>query len=651
MAIVLVFAGLGTALITGSHAATPGDSAAAITLAPATASLRQGQVINIAVNVNTNGETAKNIDAFVQYPTAALQLQSVQYACQLPFTSGTHDSSTTSTSGTAVVSCANPNGIEGDYTMATLVFKALADTSDAPITVNDSSTVVRKSDSKKVLGHRQNATMQLQPAALSATKTPRANPNYKSVKLGCTNPAPGEARCNARRSVTADGQPVASAAAAATGYGPTELHTAYQLPCTPGGPVAAVCATPSAYTTTIAITDAGNYTTGVAGLESDLKGFSQKYGIPPCTVANGCLSVVSQTGSSTLPAPYGDWSGEIILDVEAAHVICQTCKIVLVAANTASLADLTTAHKYAASLKPITISDSWSGTSTGKESDFNYPGIAQVIADGDDGIVTGNNYPADYPGVVVASGTTLKVNTDGSRASETLVSWSGSGCSKVSAAPAWQKSLANWATAGCGTQRAYGDIAADADNENGGLAVYQDGAWSVSGGTSLSAPIIAGMFALANNLPTTMPASQMLYVNYAANPAAFFDITTGTNCITGVTAHCTAGVGYDAPSGLGVPTLAAVKSGGTTTPPTPPPTPTPTPPTPTPTPTPPTPTPTPPPSTGAKVGDLNGDNKVNISDMSILLSAWGKNNAAADLNKSGKVDISDLSILLSHWNT
>lgn len=73
-------------------------------------------------------------------------------------------------------------------------------------------------------------------------------------------------------------------------------------------------------------------------------------------------------------------------------------------------------------------------------------------------------------------------------------------------------------------------------------------------------------------------------------------------------------------------------------------TPTPTPPTPTPpTPTPPTPSPT------TKTGDLNGDNKVNFFDLSILLNAWNTNNSKADINKNGKVDFFDLSALLNNW--
>jgi|GEM_PF-2636302 len=53
----------------------------------------------------------------------------------------------------------------------------------------------------------------------------------------------------------------------------------------------------------------------------------------------------------------------------------------------------------------------------------------------------------------------------------------------------------------------------------------------------------------------------------------------------------------------------------------------------------------------SKLGDLNGDNKVDIYDLSILLPRWGTSDATADLNKNGSVDIFDLSTLLSHWGT
>lgn len=48
-------------------------------------------------------------------------------------------------------------------------------------------------------------------------------------------------------------------------------------------------------------------------------------------------------------------------------------------------------------------------------------------------------------------------------------------------------------------------------------------------------------------------------------------------------------------------------------------------------------------------GDVNGDNKVTITDLSILLSNFGKPSATVDLNGDGQVTITDLSILLTNY--
>ncbi len=48
-------------------------------------------------------------------------------------------------------------------------------------------------------------------------------------------------------------------------------------------------------------------------------------------------------------------------------------------------------------------------------------------------------------------------------------------------------------------------------------------------------------------------------------------------------------------------------------------------------------------------GDLNGDGKVTIADVSVLVSNWGiPKNKDADLNGDGVVDVKDLSTLLTH---
>lgn len=47
--------------------------------------------------------------------------------------------------------------------------------------------------------------------------------------------------------------------------------------------------------------------------------------------------------------------------------------------------------------------------------------------------------------------------------------------------------------------------------------------------------------------------------------------------------------------------------------------------------------------------DLNGDNRVNLTDFSILLFNWGTNNACADQNHDGTVNLFDFSIMMYYW--
>lgn len=65
-----------------------------------------------------------------------------------------------------------------------------------------------------------------------------------------------------------------------------------------------------------------------------------------------------------------------------------------------------------------------------------------------------------------------------------------------------------------------------------------------------------------------------------------------------------------------------------------------------------TPTPTPEVVSQSKKGDVDQDSKVDVFDLSRLLSKWGKTDGIAnvDLNNDGRVDIFDLSVLLSNWS-
>ncbi len=48
-------------------------------------------------------------------------------------------------------------------------------------------------------------------------------------------------------------------------------------------------------------------------------------------------------------------------------------------------------------------------------------------------------------------------------------------------------------------------------------------------------------------------------------------------------------------------------------------------------------------------GNLNGDRRVNVLDLGILLSRWNRVNNAADINEDGVIDVVDLSMLLTNW--
>lgn len=392
------------------------------------------------------------------------------------------------------------------------------------------------------------------PGASTHGKPTKPKP-FRNSKAICGPVPKGFARCLAHVVTDRDGHRFKATPAISGAYGPTQFHVGYQLPCTPGGPVASICATPATFGPTVAIVDAGNLTTGGASVASSLAVYNQNYGLPACTAANGCLTVVNQTGGTSLPPSRG-WDDEIALDVETVHMICQTCKIVLVESTTTSQSDMATAVNTAASFNPVAISNSYgvdNADTTSLDSFYTHPGIAVVASTGDSGAATnGVAWPADIPTVVAVSGTSLNLNNDSSWASETVWSGSGGGCNQTYAAPAWQLAIVNWGSNGCGTRRAFGDVSADA-NPATGAAVVIGTTWSQFGGTSLAAPIVAAIFGLVGKFPAGAPGSVIPYLGNNGNSANFHDIVSGSDCIVSGQLHCTASAGFDTPSGLGSP--------------------------------------------------------------------------------------------------
>jgi subtilase family serine protease len=370
--------------------------------------------------------------------------------------------------------------------------------------------------------------------------------------------------CDAEVVTTAKGSAKPLSTAAPAGYGPSDLDSAYNLSGS------------SSSTATIAIIDAG-----VDGnLESDLASYRANYGLPACSTSSGCLKLENYDGGAQ-PAPQSSGDGasaeeqigvETSLDVDMASAACPSCHLLEISVpwqdgendGDTSTGDFAKAVSTAVSAGAASVSISYgytadSGNTSGDQlSAFNHAGVAIEASTGDSGFNGGTHtsWPSDLPYVIGVGGTTL--NGPGS---ESAWSGGGSGCETFFDAANGQPSSV---TANCGNHLAVADVSADAD-PNTGVAVYdtyapstnQPADWGVVGGTSASAPFIAGLFA-NKGVPSDLLGPNTLY---QASSSDFNDITSGNNEQSDQCSNypslkanvCTAGTGWDGPTGLGSP--------------------------------------------------------------------------------------------------
>ena len=344
-----------------------------------------------------------------------------------------------------------------------------------------------------------------------------------SIRPVCGAVPIGHARCFSWTNGNA-----APLASTPSGYGPSDLQSAYALPSSTAGSGQ-----------TVAIVDAFDDPTA----ESDLSQYRSFYGLPPCTSANGCFRKVNQTGGTLpMPPPSPDWSLEISLDLDMVSAVCPNCHILLVESNTNLDSDLSTAEDTAARLGPNAISNSWGGDEysgqTADDSHFNHPGVAITASSGDSGY--GVSFPAASRYLTAVGGTSLARGGGARGWTESAWSGAGSGCSAYEAKPSWQTD------SGC-SRRTVADVSAVAD-PNTGVAVLYAGLWWTVGGTSASSPIIASVYALAGNA-SSVNAGSYPY----SHTSALFDVTTGSNGSCSPSYLCNGAAGYDGPTGLGTP--------------------------------------------------------------------------------------------------
>jgi hypothetical protein len=467
------------------------------------------------------------------------------------------------------------------------------------------------------------AAQAVTPEARATTRT-RSLTQYAVIKRLCKPAKPGHATCFAleliRATKTTPGARAYRLAGGAATIGPAGGLTPADLASAYGfTPTSATGATQ-----TVAIIDWGNDPT----IASDLAKFDTQYGLPACTTANGCLSVLNQQGAtSPLPTDQGA-AGEISLDVESVHSVCQECKIDLIEVSSNSFADTGAGVNEAVKLGATEVSNSYggadkSGVSEALQADYNHAGVVITVSTGDDGYYgfdswintpsggpaanpSAPNFPAELNTVVAVGGTSLYLNQNGTRQSETAWNengakdhWemafgatlgaSGGGCSLFIAAKGWQDKVSDWAQTGCGTKRLDADISAVADPYTG-FDTYNTSdsgkGWETIGGTSLASPLIAAMFALAGGAHGVAYPSLTLYGHLGSS--SLYDVTTSgtgfcggegaaqcgdvnnleyksialkvldcdytaSNVVADGDLACDAGPGYDGPTGVGTP--------------------------------------------------------------------------------------------------
>ncbi|MFE2286781.1 peptidase S8 [Streptomyces sp. NPDC059443] len=368
-------------------------------------------------------------------------------------------------------------------------------------------------------------------AAGSATAQPRTGPapgGPTSVRLCPDRSEPGKAFCMAMIRTDLPAMPSLAPGQQPEGLSPLDIHTAYELPWFGG------------FGRRVAIVVANDYPTA----EEDLAVYRRQFHLPPCTTANGCFQKIYSTG--TKPGTVDPvWALEAAIDMQAVSATCPGCSISLVEAPTAFIvSSLMPAVDVASNLPGVTaVNGSWAIAEQAAEGSLDShfrPGLVYTFASGDVGGIP--VYPSVSPNVTSVGGTKLTRAFNLRGWTESAWSDAGGGCSLYEPLPAFQQGVAPCLT------RSTPDISAVADPDTG-FAVYDSTpgnpivGWQVAGGTSVSSPLVAGMYALAGrpgpaDRPNTYP---------YAHPRSFHDI------VTGFAGPYSAIPGYDLVTGIGTP--------------------------------------------------------------------------------------------------
>lgn len=373
----------------------------------------------------------------------------------------------------------------------------------------------------------------------------------------CSSNVPaGVAHCNSVLGVqpavlpnqTGVGIPAVSTLGDDGAYSPAFLQSAYDI-------ASATAADGGGAGQIVAVVDANSN----PNIASDLAYYRNYFNLSACpqgvvsSANSSCeLQIVNESGAtSPLPAANAGWGLEESIDVDMVSAICPRCQILLVETSSAQINDLGTGVNTAVAMGATVVSNSYgsteyAGEDTQSNEYFNHPRVPIVVASGDTGY--GVEFPATSPDVISVGGTSLIQNSANgvSNGSSTTWSESAAGCSAYEPKPAWQHDT------GC-ANRTDNDVAAVGDPSTGVWAydTYSYGGLIVSGGTSVAAPIIGAMFALAGASDQALYPAQDLYSNQdELTPVGIGSDGTCGNYLCDASQSQGA---YNGPTGLGTP--------------------------------------------------------------------------------------------------
>ncbi|GAC1657847.1 MAG: hypothetical protein NVS4B7_03970 [Ktedonobacteraceae bacterium] len=330
---------------------------------------------------------------------------------------------------------------------------------------------------------------------------------------------------------------------------------------------------------------------GSPTLQQDMDIFDKRFGLPDIK-----LQIIAPLGTKTFDPTNKDmagWASETTLDVQIIHAIAPDAGIVVLTSpvseteGTIGLPQFRQLEQYIIDhhLGNI-VSNSWGASeatlkdAAGQQEVHKWDaffqkattqeGMTFFASSGDNGATDVTDLQAtklastptssfanDDPWVTSVGGTSLIRN--GTTTSEQAWSDSGGGFSAFFPTPSYQQTLPASVQSQLQNRRGLPDVSADADPLTG-LVFYEDGQWTLAGGTSASAPLWAGIMAIANQ----MAGHPLGFINPGLYKLAqsstyeqdFHDITIGNNSVNkkGVQVQGYAAVpGWDPITGLGSP--------------------------------------------------------------------------------------------------